>query len=372
MTTVLGLPAFAALVAELSAQGYQVIGPTVRDGAIVHAEISSIEDLPRGVTDLQQPGSYRLTETGTGELFGFASTATSWKAFLLPARRVLWTSSSADEAPEPAPLDEVRRALLGVRSCDLHAIAIQDTIHLGRVPDPDYESRRSRLFIVAVSCGHPGDTCFCVSMGTGPRPDAGYDIALTELTDGGEHRFLAEAGTPAGQALLAALDQRPSTAADTRAAEQVTETASASMGRTVDTTDLRDLLYANAEHPRWEQVASRCLSCTNCTLVCPTCFCVSSTDAVDLSGAVSRSLEWDSCFLPEHSHLPDGPVRKQTPARYRQWLTHKFASWIDQFGSSGCVGCGRCVTWCPAAIDVTEELAAIRATSLPVVAQVDP
>jgi sulfhydrogenase subunit beta (sulfur reductase) len=61
-------------------------------------------------------------------------------------------------------------------------------------------------------------------------------------------------------------------------------------------------------------------------------------------------------------------VRASTAARYRQWITHKLASWIDQFGTSGCVGCGRCITWCPAAIDITVEAAALRsdlAGSLP-------
>ena len=134
------------------------------------------------------------------------------------------------------------------------------------------------------------------------------------------------------------------------------------MGRSLDPTDLRGLLARNLEHPRWDDVATRCLSCTNCTLVCPTCFCSSVEDVTDLAGeGAERNRVWDSCFSVDHSYIHGGSIRPSGRSRYRQWLTHKFGTWHDQFGTSGCVGCGRCITWCPVAIDVTEELAAIRA-----------
>ncbi len=143
------------------------------------------------------------------------------------------------------------------------------------------------------------------------------------------------------------------------------ESTAAQMGRTLDVTDIRDLLYRNSEHPRWDEVADRCLTCGNCTMVCPTCFCASVDDVTDLAGEeASRERRWESCFTLEHSYVHGGSVRRSGKARYRQWMTHKLASWIDQFGTSGCVGCGRCITWCPVAIDITEEAAAIRATDL--------
>jgi sulfhydrogenase subunit beta (sulfur reductase) len=349
-----------AMFDVLIERGYVLIGPTVRNGAVVLSGIASVADLPAGVRDEQAPAHYRLASSGERTFFGFAATATSWKPFLFPARRTLW-ELGRDGVAEQADVDETRRALIGVRPCDLHAIRVLDDVLTARpFADPDYAARRSAVFIVAVTCGHPGGTCFCVSMGTGPRPDAGFDIALTEIVDGEGHRFLAEAGSTVGAEVLAALPSRPAATADEEAAEAVAATAAAAMGRTVDTDGIRDLLYENADNPRWDDVASRCLSCTNCTLVCPTCFCVTTRDVVGLSEQVRRDREWDSCFNPDHSYLHGGAVRDTTRTRYRQWLTHKFASWIDQFGTSGCVGCGRCVTWCPAAIDVTEELAALR------------
>ena len=129
----------------------------------------------------------------------------------------------------------------------------------------------------------------------------------------------------------------------------------------LDTSDLPELLYKNLEHPRWDDVAERCLSCTNCTMVCPTCFCHSIEDVPDLDSQRSERVRlWDSCFNFDHAHTAGGNMRPDIRSRYRQWLTHKLASWIDQYGVSGCVGCGRCITWCPVAIDITEEVAAIR------------
>ena len=139
-----------------------------------------------------------------------------------------------------------------------------------------------------------------------------------------------------------------------------------SMGRTLDTDGIKELLYGSYEHRRWDDVAARCLACANCTLVCPTCFCATVEDVTDLTGDhAERWRRWDSCFTLEHSYLHGGSVRTSTRARYRQWLTHKLATWIDQFGTSGCVGCGRCITWCPVAIDITAEVAAIRAPEGP-------
>jgi ferredoxin len=277
----------------------------------------------------------------------------------------LWhTAREADDAPVFAeePLDETPLALVGVRSCELHAIARQDRIFLGGSHvDADYEARRKDMFVVAVDCFEPGGTCFCASMGTGPKVEAGYDLALSELLDG-EHRFLVEAGSERGLEVLAEIPSRPAQAADVEAASASTESAARRMGRELDTHDLLGLLRSNLEHPRWDEVAERCLTCGNCTLVCPTCFCSSVDDETDLSGDAARWRVWDSCFSVDYAYVHGGSVRPSGRARYRQWLTHKLGTWHEQFGTSGCVGCGRCITWCPVGIDITEEVAAIRAT----------
>jgi ferredoxin len=352
------------LIDALARRGYRVLGPTVRDGAIVYDDLDSVDDLPVGWTDRQEAGTYRIARREDDALFGYAVGPHSWKRYLFPPRIRLWTARrDADgvASVEEEPVDTTPLAFVGVRACELHAIEIQDRVFIrGTHTDRDYAARRQNAFLVAVNCHEPAATCFCTSMGTGPRVDAGYDLVLTELLDGA-HRFLVEAGSERGAEILAELGMRTAGAEDRSAADASLASAEARMGRSMDVHDIRDLLLDNLEHPRWADVASRCLGCANCTLVCPTCFCTAVEDETDLTGEeAQRSRVWDSCFSIDYSFIHGGSIRPSTRSRYRQWMTHKLATWHDQFGTSGCVGCGRCIAWCPAAIDITEEVAAIR------------
>ena len=368
MTTILEREGLEALVAGLRRRGFTVVGPVVRSGAIVYDEIESAAELAAGVEDVQDGGSYRLHGRDDGALFAHTAGHDSVKRFLFPPVLAVWrarrdsTGSIALEPPPPPP----RYAFVGVRSCDLHAVAVQDRVFLGDGrADADYRARRRDAFFVAVECARAGGTCFCTSMGTGPHVEGGADLVLTELIDERGHRFLAVAGSESGEELLAELPAHPAGESERTQAAAQTDRTAASMGRSMDTDGLRELLQGNPEHPRWADVAERCLSCGNCTLVCPTCFCSTAENVTDLAGGeATHTRLWDSCFTLEHSYVHGGSVRRTTRSRYRQWMTHKLSTWIDQFGTSGCVGCGRCITWCPVAIDITEEVAAIRASDL--------
>jgi formate hydrogenlyase subunit 6/NADH:ubiquinone oxidoreductase subunit I len=391
---------FVDLLDALHHDGYEVVGPTIDQAAIVYQPIQHTNDLPIGWTDRQDAGIYRLERRADQAYFGFAVGPHSWKKYLFPANLALWKAHRTESgfAIEDVDVDPPPRALVGVRSCELHAIAIQDRVFIGRdgeYTDPFYATARERLFLVAVECEHPGGTCFCASMGTGPaiepgaqtdrvpspvpenRPDRGrislslapaptsqnrrpfFDLALTELED----RFVVRSGSPAGSALMERLHLPPADHAECEEGRERVRIAAANMKRSVQADGLQGILHDNQEHPRWDDAASRCLSCTNCTLVCPTCFCSSVEEVSDLTGDhVERTRRWDSCFNPDFARVHGGDFRPSTRGRYRQWLTHKFASWFDQFDVSGCVGCGRCITWCPVGIDVTEELAALRAS----------
>jgi sulfhydrogenase subunit beta (sulfur reductase) len=362
---VISRDALQLLIDTLARQGYQVVGPTVRDGAIVYDEISSLRDLPAGWSDRQEAGRYHLERRDDDALFGFAVGPQSWKRFLHPPVETLWSArKDADEMVVTTPDKTSRKlAFLGVRACEIHAIAIQDRVFVqGPYRDTTYENRRNGAFIVAVNCGEAGGTCFCVSMQTGPKADSGYDLALTELLANGRHEFLVEVGSPAGANLLERLPHAQASNAQVAAAEAVVAQTASRMGRALETDGIKELLQGNLEHARWQEVADRCLTCGNCTMVCPTCFCTTVEDHTDLSGtAAERVRKWDSCFTMDFSFIHGGSVRQTARSRYRQWMTHKLASWIDQFGTSGCVGCGRCITWCPVGIDITAEVAAIRA-----------
>ena len=352
------------LLGAIARRGFRLIGPTVRDDAIVYDDIWTSADLPAGWTDEQDGGTYRLRRRDDEALFGYAVGPQSWKRYLFPPTSVVWRSGQDRAAAEAEAEAGPPMAFIGVRACELRAIAIQDRVFLGgQHVDPVYAGRREGAFLVAVNCGTAGGTCFCVSMDAGPKAESGFDLALTELLDGGRHEFLVEPGTGRGADVLSEVAGLPASHGDTQAADLVTERTAASMGRQLDTGGIKDLLYDNFEHPRWDDVASRCLTCGNCTMVCPTCFCFSITEVTDLAGTqAEQQRSWDSCFTVDHSNLHGGPVRVSGRSRYRQWMTHKLATWIDQFGTSGCVGCGRCITWCPVGIDITEEAAAIRAS----------
>jgi sulfhydrogenase subunit beta (sulfur reductase) len=344
-----------------------VMGPTLADGHLIYGEIGTVTDFPAGWTAIQEGGSFRLAERQDEAWFGFAVGQQSWKQFLLPPRQTLWQAQREGSGYRITPQtgDVPKFAFIGVRACELKAMEVQDRVFCkGAQVDPTYAARREQAFIVALNCGHQDrGTCFCVSMGTGPRATGGFDLALTEMVPGREHGFLVEIGTARGAEVMGQVPQRPADQTEIDAAAGVVAAIAGDMGRVLDGTGIKELLYGNYEHPRWDEVAARCLTCGNCTMVCPTCFCHTLADSQDLTGtAAQRRRQMDVCFTLDFSYLHGGSIRTSPKSRYRQWLTHKLATWIDQFGCSGCVGCGRCITWCPVGIDITEEVRAIRET----------
>ena len=383
-------PHLQLLLDELRRRGYSVVGPTVDQEAIIYGDIQSVEQLPQGWTDEQAPGHYRLKRREDESWFGFVVGPHSWKKYLFPPKTTLLSAEKTESGWQfiPRSADTTKFALLGVRACELAAMRIQDQVFLdGPYQDPLYRERREQLFIIAVNCTQAASTCFCTSMKTGPRCEKGFDLALTEIESG----FLCEVGSERGREVLDAFVSSARRASEgssndansanenvasplivdatpeqLTSAETARQTTVDQITKHMETSDLPGLLLSNLDHPRWKEVGERCLSCTNCTMVCPTCFCSSVTEVRDLNrDRVERERTWDSCFNPDFSYLGGSLVRNDTASRYRQWLSHKLDGWHAQFGTSGCVGCGRCITWCPVGIDITEEVAAIREGTTP-------
>ncbi len=351
------------LLVALKNKGYTTLGPTISGGVIIYDELISISDLPLGWNDVQEAGTYRLKRGENGSLFAYAVGPYSWKKFLHPSVVRLWKAKRNGPGFRVLPSKEQipKYALIGVRPCELSAIGIHDKVfNTDNYSDPLYNSRRKKGLIVAVNCTRLGGTCFCTSVNTGPKAGGGFDIALTEIMDAGNHYFLAQIGSRRGAKILQVVPQREAGDKEKSTAKKLLEKAATQMGRSLKTSNLKTIFDEHFEDPSWEEVAKRCLTCGNCTMVCPTCFCCNVEDANALDGAYAeRWRRWDSCFSRDFSYIHGGSIRFSEHARYRQWVTHKLVTWVDQFETLGCVGCGRCITWCPVGIDITEEAKAI-------------
>jgi len=358
MAQLLDRTGLADLLAELG-KSYQVIGPTVTDGVVRYGPIHGLADLPTGWTDEQSGGRYRLTPRDDESLFGYVNGPDSAKTYLFPSSAETWSYRDGEFSVSGDDSEPI--AIVGLRACDLAAISVQDEVLLnGPYADSHYEGRRQDFFIVAVNCTTYAANCFCTSMGTGPRVTSLFDLAITEVIDDGGHRFVVEVGSDQGGDLLHRLAPPDASETDIQRANALVDEVASSIFKRLDTNDISAFLANQSESPRWQAIAERCLACTNCTAVCPTCFCTTPVDTTDFAGTASRERVWDSCFSLEYSFMGGQPVRESGASRYRQWMTHKLGTWIDQFGSSGCVGCGRCITWCPVGIDITEEITLMR------------
>lgn len=356
----LAIGKFQNLLDALAVSGYQCIGPRLKDGAIQYGPIENGSQLPKGVTQTQLPGQYSIHESDSETLFAWANGPQAFKPYIFSSREVLWQSrsdSDANLAFQPVTPEPVKFAFIGVRACDIAGLYIQDKHFLQEeIKDPYYAARRHNIVIIAVNCTHPAQTCFCASTGDGPEVEYGYDLALTEVENG----FLVHVHSNFGKSIADKLPLVPASGEQVESAKTAIQHATDIQTRQLPSTELKDSLHANLQHPRWDEVAERCLSCGNCTMVCPTCFCHSESDEPALDGSSSQHIrQWDSCFTQGHSYIHGVTIRAATKYRYRQWLTHKFGTWHEQYGRSGCVGCGRCITWCPVGIDVTEEISAI-------------
>lgn len=361
---------FSRFFSALQYQGYSIVGPTRNQAAILYQPIETVDELPIGWTDSQDPGTYRLSKQDTPMLFNYVVSQHSWKKYLYPHVRNLLSVEKEDKSFKISNLKSqilnAKYAFVGVRACELNAIRIHDKVFsTPPYTDSYYAEQRKQTLIIAVNCSTARNNCFCISMKTGPRITAelGADLVLTEIFDNNQHRFLVEVGSDKGLAIIQSISQHPAASEDINAADKVVARTSAQISRSMDTSDIKDILNRNLEHPHWQEIAQRCLTCGNCAMVCPTCFCSTVEDATDLTGKYAdRKRIQDVCFSMEFSYIHGGSVRPSPAARYRQWMTHKLANWIDQFGISGCVGCGRCITWCPVGIDITEETLYFRET----------
>ncbi|MCF6765672.1 4Fe-4S dicluster domain-containing protein [Thiotrichales bacterium 19S3-7] len=349
-----------SLIFILKKAGFEVKAPVVDDGSIVYDTIDKASQLPWGYVDEQKEAFYSIKKTDSQRAFGWTLPVQSIKPLLFEEREVLWNVKRNDQGKLSFEKSAhvAKYAIFGVRPCDLRAIEIQDKVFIDNTyHDLRYQKRRQQLFIIAANCTSCHHNCFCVSLGDKPQADRGFDMAMTEVEGG----FVVEVGSQTGESVVDQLQLVGATKNQIeQAAKQIAATTSKQVKKVPEVPIMEETLKQSLDHAQWDDVAKRCLSCGSCTQACPTCFCHTEKDEPKLNGEETEHLrEWDSCFGLDHSYTHGELYREQPKYRYRQWLVHKFGTWRDQFDTKGCVGCGRCITWCPVKIDVTEEINAI-------------
>ncbi|TCS40122.1 4Fe-4S dicluster domain-containing protein [Reinekea marinisedimentorum] len=346
---------FNQLFSQLQSAGYGCVGPSVIDGAVQFGKISSVAQLPQGIELTVKPGSVRVAKGDHQRYFAWPNGAQGIKPWLYRSRELLWRAEQTEQGfvfnrPE---VNAEPIAFIGARACDLAALQLQDLHFMyGDYPDPFYSAHRNALFIVGVNCSHTGNTCFCASTGDGPEIQSGFDLLLDELDDG----FIVRFGSEKGLKIFEQLELTPVSAeGHVDAKAQIAEVIAA-QERALLHENMHANIFSNLDDREWDSVAEKCLACGNCTMVCPTCFCHREVEVQALDGKSSQHIrEWDSCFNQDHSYIHGITIRDETRLRYRQWMSHKLGSWRDQYDRTGCTGCGRCISWCPAAIDFVAE-----------------
>ena len=358
----LGWSDLEVIFEKLKSDGYQTIAPVVKDGVISYEVIDQSSQIPQGFVEEVDAGTYKLQKVGGEARFDYKVGPTSLKRHFHPPKRKLFSVAKSPEGYQVLPSDDQRSgakmAVFGMRSCDLAAMSVFDRVSSVFPSDGFVSNRQRDTLKIVVGCLQAGQLCFCDSMGTGPLPKNDYDLLILEIKQPNLH-YLVEAKSAVGKTLIDTLGE------PNEFSRNEYETKAKKTFRTV----VKDPKSASAikqlpDHPVFNEIEKRCMACANCTMVCPTCYCTTTVEKDDLqSGNAERWLTWDSCFQTDYSYIHGGSIRETTKSKYRQWLTHKFSTWHDQFGSSGCVGCGRCMAWCPVGINVVEEINKITETS---------
>ena len=322
-------------------------------------------DLGRLLARLQERGTVRAPardEAGEAVLAEFArgkavqldygNFRLSPKAFLLPQNLTLLTFDGG-KAGEPALRDQ-EVFLFGVRPCDARALPVLDKVFLnGDQNDPYYARFRARTTVIALACARPAPQCFCTSVGGGPGDAAGADCLAVAL----ESDLLMRAQTPKGEELLASVADLFADAS-TAAAKEAEDAVHAAENQIapVELSDIAQRLSQSFDSPMWQAAGSKCLGCGTCSFLCPTCHCFDITDSG--SGGKGRRIRtWDCCAYPLFTLHASGHNPRPAPAqRWRQRIMHKFRYAVETCDRFFCVGCGRCIRYCPVSMDVRTVL----------------
>lgn len=281
------------------------------------------------------------------------------KRLIFPQTEVLFTFDKNDAIKEPKPREgQKQRVIFGIRPCDARGLSVIDPVFEKDYPDPYYLDKRQSTVLIGLQCSQPYRNCFCTSVGGSPSASEGLDLLLSDLGEG----YFLEVFTPKGDQVVkaAAAVLFPPTSEQQDEKERLAGVAPQKIRRSIDVDGIPNKIEEHFEHSIWKQLAEKCISCGICTYTCPTCHCFDIQDE-RIRGKGNRLRIWDSCMFPEYTLHASGHNPRPTRAeRLRNRIHHKFKQNIELYGVPGCVGCGRCITLCPANEDLIENLQVIK------------
>jgi sulfhydrogenase subunit beta (sulfur reductase) len=336
--TIISKKSFAVWIDSLLEQS-PVIGPAWDGRRHVFRKIDAASELSM---------DYQTTMLSPGKLFIYK-----------PKEDLFRFSVSGRTQIKEIPVVAEEQIIVGVHSCDTHALMYLDRTFLGAYTDRYYEARRKNTVIISLNCTGIAPNCFCSSVGTGPflNADGGFDMLLTDFGD----EYLLEARTERAHSFLKPAETKKAGSKEMKHKADREKSIHRMITKTLETDGLNDVLKDNPDHPLWRSTAEeKCLSCSNCVMVCPTCFCFDVIDEISMDmKTVTRRRQLDACQDRRFAEVHGGNYRSRRTARLRQFVMHKLNQ-THQYGVFGTVGCGRCITWCPTGIDLTEMAMTIR------------
>lgn len=332
MATILSKNNLEVLVKRAREKGYRVVGPARKGELVLFSELSA-------------PHELCLEEINPRN---------SIKEFFFPkCEKIFSYSLSQKEVNLKEESGFPKTLILGNRPCDAMSLLRMDCLFGWDSRDKFFFDRREATTVVTVACERFDRTCFCTSLGFGPRSREGSDVLLVPLESG---EFKVEAVTPKGESFIAEMGD-PFQEGEA-AGEKV-----AGPEKEFELERVKPWLEKNFDHPFWKRVSMACVGCGTCTFLCPTCHCFDIVDEGDIREG-ARFKNWDSCqFKLFTLHTSGHNPRPSQDTRWRQRLRHKFLYYVDKFGTQSCVGCGRCIRHCPVRINILDQL--IRIASFP-------
>lgn len=299
----------------------------------------------------------RYTAPSEDIAIGEVRTTEPLKGFFTPIREKVAENFNA----EIPPMAHKPYAIVGVKACDLKGFMVQDQVFLNNgCQDPFYNRAREGNLIISADCTQAIDTCFCLALDAKPYPEHHFDINLSEVQDG----FVVETGTPKGQQILddhAPLFQEATPAhlneRDTSREQTISEVQNTIDAHEVPYQDsYKDMVTRNYESDIWADEAQHCVECGACNTICPTCHCFCLVDQ-SVGNQFARFRQWDSCMLKGFARVAGGGnPRDRLWMRLRNRFEKKFDYFPQTADMYACTGCGRCISACPAKIDIRQVL----------------